>query len=278
MDKKQSRALTALYAADVFLELHAAKLPQVSANVARERFRRTLAELIWHVQTQAGAPLMAQGLTRLKHAKCRALLRDHMVKIARIAKAERCTVPALAALKMPRGKPGITKLLDRATGMAVIAEEHRDVFIARGCKPTFVKDLRDAMTAIVETLTTRTQRWGDRAGATKGINAVLQRCRDDLGILDGFVISEVHDDAALLAAWKSVKRAPRPPVRRQTREQETTPVEASDVKALTPVRDSRRLLPASVPDFRYSLPVARDSIRIATNAGDRARYRESNAS
>jgi hypothetical protein len=278
MDKKQSRALTALYAADVFLELHAARLPDVSANVMRERFRRTLAELIWHVQTQAGAPFLAQGLTRLKHAKCRALLRDHMVAIARIAKAERRTAPALAPLKMPRGKPGITKLLDRATAMAVIAEEHRDIFIARGCKPTFVEDLRDAITAIVETMTRRTQHWGDRSGATKGIDAVLQRCRDDLGILDGFVMSEAHGDPALLATWKSVKRAPRFPVRRRTREQETTPVEASDVKALTPIRDPRQLLPASVPDSGSLPPAGRDSIRIATNADDRARYLESNAS
>ena len=221
---------------------------------------------------------MAQGLTRLKHAKCHALLRDHMVKIARIAKAERRTVPALAGLKLLRGRPGITKLLDRATAMAVIAEEHRDVFIARGCKPTFVEDLRDAMSAIVETMTSRTRHWGDRSGATKGIDAVLQRCRDDLGVLDGFVMSEAQDDPALLAAWKSVKRVPKLPVRRKTREHETTPAEASDLKALTPIRDPRRLLPASVPDSRYLLPVARDSIRIATNADVRARYRESTAS
>lgn len=102
---------------------------------------------------------------------------------------------------MPRGRPGITKPLDCAAAMGVLAEEHRDVFIARGCKPTFVEELRDAMSDIVETLTSRTQHWGDGSGATKGITLVLKRCRAELRILDTFVKSEAHDDTALLAAW-----------------------------------------------------------------------------
>src|SRR5262245_45463258 len=139
MTKQQARALNALFGVDVFLDLRAARL-NTASNAARQHFARALAELICYVQTQEGAPLMSRGLTRAKEAKCEALKRDHMAHIVRIAKLEAAQVPELAALKMPRGNPGIHELLAHATGMAVIADEHRDVFNAAGLKPSFVQD------------------------------------------------------------------------------------------------------------------------------------------
>jgi hypothetical protein len=254
MDKRQSRALTALYAADVFLEAHASRLPKTTVSGAREQFARTLAELICHVQMQEASPLMAQGLTRANEVKRAALLRDHMAPIARVAKLEASSIPALALLKMPRGEPGFQKLLAHATGMAVAAAEYRDVFIGAGCKSTFVEDLQAAISDMVETLTNRTQRRGDRSAATKGVDVALKRCRRTLAVLDAFVRSEAHEDLELIAAWCSVKRVRRAPVRHKAPSDDLAAAGERDVKILTPIREAQRLLPATVPDLCLVAP------------------------
>jgi hypothetical protein len=244
MTKGQARTLNALYAVDVFLEFFAARIPNTAANPARQRFARALAELIWHVDTQEAAPLMSRGLTRGKRVKVTALKRDHMRHIVRIARLEAADIPELAALKMPRGEVGIHKLLNSATAMAVIAGEHRDVFIAGGCKPSFVDDLHAAIDDITQTLTSRTQRNGDRAAATIGLKVLLTRCTKLVAILDGFIQTEARDDVALLASWASMKRARRNPARRNAIEQQTSAVKETEAKALPtePIRDPARLL------------------------------------
>ena len=193
MTKGQARTLNALYAVDVFFDFFAARIPNTAANPARQRFARALAELIWHVDTQEAAPLMSRGLTKARSAKVTALKRDHMRHIVRIARLEAADIPELAPLKMPRGEVGIHKLLSSATGLAVIADQYRNVFIAGGCKPSFVDDLYAAIDDITETLTSRTQRNGDRAAATIGLKALLTRCTKLVAILDGFIQTEAHD-------------------------------------------------------------------------------------
>jgi len=262
MTKGQARTLNALYAVDVFFDFFAARIPNTAANPARQRFARALAELIWHVDTQEAAPLMSRGLTKAKSAKVTALKRDHMRHIVRIARLEATDIPELAALKMPRGEVGIHKLLSSATGLAVIADQYRNVFIAGGCKPSFVDDLYAAIDDITETLTSRTQRNGDRAAATIGLKALLTRCTKLVAILDGFIQTEAHEDAALLASWASMKLARRSPTRRKALEH-TTAVKGieAQARAAEPIRDPARLLPMISTELSGTTHAPRPTIR-----------------
>jgi len=127
------------------------------------------------------------------------------------------------------------------------------MFITAGCKPGFVDDLRAAIDEIIETLTTRTQRNGDRTGATKGLKSLFARCTKLVGILDSFIQSEAHDDVELLAAWASVKHVRRRPTRRTAVQPEITSEIAAVADADTiarerePIRDPERLLPTTIP-------------------------------
>jgi hypothetical protein len=269
MKPRQGRTLLSLYAVDVFLDANEHRLPKTCATGMRIRFKRALAEVELHVQVQAGAPLMAMGLTSAKDAKREALIRDHMAPIARIAKLEAGAFPALAPIKMPRGAPGTAKLLAHAAGMASMASDYRDVFIASGMRPSFIEDLQSAIDDIVSTISARSERRGARAGATRGLVVALKNCAAYKAVLASFIETEARDDLPFLANWRAVQRIGRGSRRRRTLVAPTPTIVAAH-RSLTapalPIRDIARLLPAPRPGpevaARSSRPMPSDGAPI----------------
>jgi hypothetical protein len=249
MDSNQGRRLMTLLTVDAFLDAHAEQLPKATAAGIRQRFGEALAEVTQHVQTQHASPLMAQGLTRTMQEKRDSLLRDHMAPITRIARLSAAEVPELEPIRMPRGGPGVQKLLAAADGMAVIAQQHRELFVAAGLPSTFVEDLRAAVEDIRATLADRANRYGDQAGAGKGLENGLVLGNKYKAVLDSLVRSEAHGNAELLADWDIIKRVPHAPGRRKGK---TPPVPAatktespaSPASPIAPIADASRLLPA----------------------------------
>jgi hypothetical protein len=247
MDSNQGRRLMTLLTVDAFLDAHREQLPKATAAGIRQRFGEALAEVTQHVQTQHASPLMAQGLTRTVREKRDALLRDHMAPITGIARLSAAEVPELKPIKMPRGGPGVQKLLAEADGMAVIAQQHRELFVAAGLPSTFVEDLRAAVEDIRTTLADRTNRYGDQAGAGKGLENGLVLGNKYKAVLDSLVRSEAHGNAELLADWDIIKRVPHAPGRRRGKtapapEATKTESSASPVAPVAPISDASRLL------------------------------------
>ena len=254
MDSKQGRRLMTLYSVDSFLDTHAERLPKAVSTGVRQRLGETIAELAQHVQTQHASPLIAQGLTRSKEEQREALMRDHMGPIARIARVVGAAVPELQPIKMPRGAPGVQKLLAHAEGMAVIAQQHRDVFIDAGLRPSFVEDFRAAIDDMQRTLAERANRYGDRAGAKEGLERGLVAGNKYKAVLDSFIRSEAHGNVELLTDWAIIKRVPLAPGRRRGKVEEvpaappTQPTAAPAVpqaeSTAAPIGDPARLLSA----------------------------------
>ncbi len=239
--------LLSLYAVDVFLDANEQRLPATTSTGMRETFRRKLAEVELHVQTQSGSPLMAEGLTRAKETKREALLRDHLAPIARVAKLESAKIPTLAAVKMPRGTPGTGKLLAHAAGMANVAQDYAEVFVAAGLPATFIEDLNAAIDDILTTVTARTEKRGARSGATKGLSASLIACNKYKAVLDAFIEREARGNSPLLRNWRTVKRVGRLPRRpRNAAATANVPAQLSLPGPALPIRDSNRLLPMPV--------------------------------
>jgi len=248
MNPRQARSLLSLYAVDVFLDIHAERLPKTCATGMRIRFKRALAELELHVQVQSGAPLMAVGLTRAKDAKREALLRDHIAPVVRVARLESASHPDLAPLKMPRGEPGTQKLVALASAIVAVAADHRDVFVAAGLPETFVEDFNAAIEDLLATLSARSERRGARTGATRGVDASLRACHSCKAALGAFIETEARDDLPLLANWRTVQR-----IGRSSRHlrKSVTHAAHSSASALTapalPIRDATRLLAPPEP-------------------------------
>jgi hypothetical protein len=211
----QGSMLESLRAVEIFLNAHADKLDGVVKTGARQRLADAIAALEGHASGQTGSNLAAKGATKKKGQLRKALIRDHMAPIARIAKADLPATAELQPFRMPKGKPTVEKLAALATGMAAAAEPFAPVFISAGLPSDFIAQLHAAVDAMTGAVAARTTSRGSRRQATSGIKTRLSDGRKIVHILDAFVTTALQDDRDLLANWNLIKRVPKTPPGRQ---------------------------------------------------------------
>jgi hypothetical protein len=214
MKTSQAPVLESLRAVALFLDKHADKLGDVVTTGACQRLTDTIAAVDAHASAQAAGTYGSQMATQKKHGLRQALLRDHMAKIARIAKADLPNEPELQPLRMPRGRLSAARLAAAAAGMADFARPHANVFISAGMPSDFLDQLVAAADAMTNTIVERTNIRGRRGGATLGLKEQLSAGRRLVHVLDAFVQSQLKDDPSLLRNWNTAKRVRR--VRRAT--------------------------------------------------------------
>jgi hypothetical protein len=202
----QGNVFQSLRAVAAFLDANASAFPNVVASGSRKRLDEIIAALSNHVATQSGSELASQGATRTHHALRRALVRDHMTPVARIARLERAALPVLTPFRIPNARPTAERLAAAAYGMAEAAAEYSTVFVAAGLPDDFIERLTAAADAMLASLDDRTQSRGARGGATQGLKTRLAEGRRIVAVLDALVTTALRDDPALLASWNVVKR------------------------------------------------------------------------
>jgi len=236
LQTQQGSTLQSLVAVQNFLDAHQDTLGSVAISGSRKKLDDIVTQLTNHAAVQQGSTLAAQGETQTHRALRTVLLRDHMSHIARIARAELPSTPAVEPLKMPKGTLSVRRLAAAAQGMAQAAAPFSDVFTGAGLPADFIAQLTAASDAVVASVSTRMQTKGTRGGATQGLKTLLSRGRRIVHVLDGFVQTALQNDPAMLASWNIVKR-----VQRTNR-----PSSATSVAGPAPVPTSATHL-ASVP-------------------------------
>ena len=88
MQTAQGNMLVSLNAVDEFLTDHAAVLGGVITTGARGKLKQAIADLIALRSDQTGGVLTSRISTQSKASHRKALMRDHMAPLARIAKSE----------------------------------------------------------------------------------------------------------------------------------------------------------------------------------------------
>lgn len=206
MQSRQGNVLHTLLAVRQFFAENGAKLGTVVSTGSIQKLNEAITQLEALVATQGTSDVQAKGATRKQKALEKALVRDHMRKIARIAEAELPATPEVTVLRMPQGRLTVAKLAAAAQGMAGAVGQHAAVFTDFGVTPGFVAELQSAARDMVAAQVQRSQHKGTRGAATTGLKLQLANGRKIVRVLDAFVTSALKDDHATLAAWNSVKR------------------------------------------------------------------------
>jgi hypothetical protein len=231
MQTMQGNMLQSLRNVAGFLDQHADRLPGVNQGGARQELDGAIAELEAHASNQSGSSLGSQGATQRHRTLRLALVRDHMLPIARIAAASLPHTPELQPLRMPAGRPSAQKLAAAAHGMAEAATNYATVFTRTGLPEDFLARLTAASDAMIASLGERSKNRVVRRGATEGLKTKLQAGRRVVGVLDALVRSALAGDDVLLASWKSAKRIQRVGTSRQPATPPATPPAPSTVAA-----------------------------------------------
>jgi hypothetical protein len=189
-----------------FLDQHADQLQGVVQTGARQRLDTVITALETHASDQSGGTIGSKGATQKQRALRRALIRDHMTPIARIAAADLPRTPELEALRLPKGRPTSQKLAAAAHGMAEKAAVFAQVFTRAGLPDDFVAALIAAADAMIASISERESNRNAVRGATESLATKLAESRRVVHVLDAFVQSKLQSDDGLLASWNRAKR------------------------------------------------------------------------
>jgi hypothetical protein len=206
MNYQQGNVLESIRAVQNFLDTHADRLGEVNKTGVRQQLDQVVADLTGHVTSQTDHTFVGLGATRKQRALRRALVKDHMRPIARIATADLPPTPEVQPLTMPEGRPSAALLIARARGMAAAAGRFATVFTGAGLPADFVAQLTAATDALEAARDQQTSTLSSRSGATDILGATLQRGRRIVGVLDSLVLKALNDDPELTAGWRSAKR------------------------------------------------------------------------
>lgn len=209
MQTKQGNMLQSLRNVEVFLEQNAERLSGVVQSDVKQRLTDAVSALQANVSSQSDGTFGAKGATQKHQALRRALIRDHMLPIARIAAADLPDTPEVQPLKMPRTGVSVQRLAAAAYGMAETAARYPDTFMRATLPPDFAAQLTAAADRMIASIGDRTKSRLVLRGATQGLTTTLGAGRKVVGVLDALVRSRLHDDPRLLAAWDSAKRVKR---------------------------------------------------------------------
>jgi hypothetical protein len=210
METQQGNMLQSLRNVDVFLEQNADRLDGVVQSDVRQRLNEAISTLQTHVSAQADGAFGSKGATRKHQSLRRALIRDHMLPIARIAAADLPDTPEIQPLKMPANGVSVQRLAAAAYGMADTAAKYSHIFTRATLAADFAPRLTAAADAMIASIGERTKSRLVHRGATQGLATSLAAGRKIVRILDALVKSRLQEEPARLAAWQSAKRVKQP--------------------------------------------------------------------
>lgn len=205
METKQEQTLKSLRAIQHFLDMNAQTIPAVVNTGAKRELDEVVAQLVSYVRHQSGCRTESLGETQKQYALRHALLQNHMAPIAAIARLHADDHPTLAPFRLPRRTMSSERLAQSAYDMAQAAAPRAERFVAMGLPADFIARLTAAADAVVASVGERTDRWGQRTGATSGLKATLQHARRLVRVLDTFTRIAVSNDPTLLTNWNFVR-------------------------------------------------------------------------
>lgn len=224
MQTKQGNMLQSLRNVEDFLDANATQLAGVVQSDVRQRLTDAITSLESHVSAQTEGTFGSKGATQKHKALRRALIRDHMIPIARIAAADLPDTPELRSLRLPASGVSVQRLAAAAHGMADAAQKYADTFTRATLPADFAAQLAAAADAMIASIGDRTKNLLVRRGATEGLKNTLAGGRRIVGVLDALVRSKLQDQPSLLAAWESAKRVTQRPGRAVASEASTPAV------------------------------------------------------
>jgi len=208
MHARQQQVVESFIRVRAFLEAHPA-----TGELTYRGARETLDEVVDRFWVHAGSQISGRALDRGEvraQAKLMTRLRDrHMRPIVTIARAQiepHSDVRLPVAVRMPRGRPGVTKMLQACDGMIEAARVFEAALIEQGLPSDFLNRFRSERDELERTCARRATLTGSHVGARMGLQVQLRRGRLAVDRLDAVVRVTFEGDEGVLATWRAAKR------------------------------------------------------------------------
>jgi hypothetical protein len=131
---------------------------------------------------------------------------EHMLPIAKFARANLRGVPGYGSLSRSGTNLRGSALVAAATGMATAATPFLPQLVEAQFPADTIDQLTGAANALATSLADRATARGGRVRVTAAIDVQLKRGREAVAMLDSIVTKKLAPQPALLAEWRSAKR------------------------------------------------------------------------
>lgn len=204
MKEFQQRQLDALRRVQGFISTHSGALGPITELEGRMDVDAAVAAIDELRNGQGSADRFIAGEMNRQAALTRKLVKEHLIPVARFARAKLVNVPDFKSLTPAVSQNG--KLLGNARVVATAVAKHRDAFAAGGFAADEAEQINGLVDAIMGVQAERAKLRGGRVNATKSIGEKIATGMAGVRHLDALIIKRFASDPGLLAEWSSVSR------------------------------------------------------------------------
>ena len=207
MQLKYSQFLAALRQTQSLLDTNTAVLGTINTSGARRELDAAAAQLEALGETQGSHRTQARGERTNELRLARALRRQHMRPIVRIARAKVPKVAQLAAMTLPPLRTNSTALATQAGSIADAVQPYAQEFVDAGLPADFTARMRAAAAALVQSIGGKGDHRQQRIGATTALDQQVQQAKRVVAVLDGLVRAQLDEQEPLVSQWRAASRA-----------------------------------------------------------------------
>ena len=205
MREIQQRKLEALRRVQGFIGTHSGVLGPIADLEGRKEVDAAVAAVDELTNGQGAANRFIAGEMGREAALTRQLVKEHLIPVARFARARLADVPEFKALT-PAVHSSKGKLLGKARVVATAVAKHRDAFAAGGFPADEAEEINRLADDIMGIQAERAKLRGGRVNATKSIGEKIAKGLAGVRHLDALIIKQFASNPGLLAEWSSVSR------------------------------------------------------------------------
>ena len=166
-----------------------------------------VAKLTSHSDNQQAGKRLSQAETIKLSALRKALLKDNLAPISKIARASFRDLPGIeVALKMPPRNIATTRLVADAQAIRKVIAKYEPAFIEAGRPENFLSQLDAAISALTQSQLGKAEQKGTHIGAKQGIAKEIQRGRKAVDLIDTMMTTAYGTQPDILAAWRAARR------------------------------------------------------------------------
>ncbi len=208
MLKEQTKVIESCAQVLVFADEHLPSGPPEYAS-ARAMLEDAMQKAREYASVQLSGPALSRAELRRQQQLIRRLTDRFMRPIVTIARSQAepgADDPMSAALRMPRSRLSVTKVLQAADGMIEAATPFVSVLVANGLPADVLDRFREARNELLAVPGQRALLTLSHVGARQGLKVQLRRARLAVHRLDAIVRVAFEGNEAVLAEWRKAKR------------------------------------------------------------------------
>ena len=206
MQLRYVQMLAAIRQAPTFLDANGDRLATINSGGARVALDETITGLATLAQSQSKHTTGKTGELASERRLARALRREHIKPIVRLAQLKVPEIAQLESVRVPPARSNSTSLVVHALALADVVTPYYAELHAAGLAADFIDSLRAAADRVLGAVGGKGGHLRKQVGATDAIDKAVIAARRVVNAVDALVRASLGENDQLIGEWSKVVR------------------------------------------------------------------------